>query len=153
MRRSEKEVKDLSEIEAVLKRAAICRLGFSLENIPYIVPMNFGYKDNCLYFHSAKEGKKIDIISKNPNVCFEIEEDTELVIKDLACNCSMKYISIIGLGKVSLVEDPLDKKEALDIIMRQYTDNKSYAYSPKQIEAVTIFKVQISEMSCKKSGY
>lgn len=80
MRRSEKEVNDIHEIESILKQTSICRIGLCVDNIPYVVPMNYGYRDNCLYLHSAKEGRKIDIIRENPNVCFEVDTDIELVI-------------------------------------------------------------------------
>ena len=60
MRRKDKEIKDQQEIESILGKADVCRLAFSDNDIPYIVPVNYGYRDHCLYFHSAKEGKKID---------------------------------------------------------------------------------------------
>ena len=71
MRRKDKEIKDKEVIESIIKRATVCRIALSENNVPYIVPLSFGYKDNCLYFHSAPEGRKIDIIKQNNNVCFE----------------------------------------------------------------------------------
>jgi nitroimidazol reductase NimA-like FMN-containing flavoprotein (pyridoxamine 5'-phosphate oxidase superfamily) len=62
MRKKDKEIKDKELMESILKRAIICRMGLSENNVPYIVPLNFGYKNNFLYFHSAKEGRKIDMI-------------------------------------------------------------------------------------------
>ncbi|AKL95052.1 putative flavin-nucleotide-binding protein [Clostridium aceticum] len=153
MRKNEKEVKDIAEIEEILRRADICRLGLCVDNIPYVIPMSFGYRNNCLYLHSAKEGKKIDMMKANPKVCFEVEVGTKLVKKDMACNWGMKFISIIGLGTARFIEERSDKKEALDIIMSQYSEDKSFQYSDEQIEAVTVIEVMITEMSCKKSGY
>ena len=153
MRRSEKEVKDIVEIEEVLGRAMICRLGLCIDNIPYVVPMNFAYMNNCLYLHSAKEGKKIDIIRQNPNVCFEVEEDTELVKGGaVACRWGMKFKSVIGFGTASLIEDKAEKKKALDLIMQQYSDEKNFKYKDEQVDAVTVLQIRITEMSCKKSG-
>ena len=65
MRRKEKEIKDKKEIEQIFKEAHVCRLGMVDGKIPYIVPMNFGYRDNILYFHSALSGRKIDILKNN----------------------------------------------------------------------------------------
>ena len=62
MRRKEKEISDRNIIDDLIKKAMIIRIAMVDDNLPYIVPMNFGYKDNCLYFHSAKEGRKIDLI-------------------------------------------------------------------------------------------
>ncbi len=53
MSRKDKEIKDKDEIESTIKRANVCRIGLAENNIPYVVPLVFGYKDNCLYFHSA----------------------------------------------------------------------------------------------------
>ena len=64
MRRKEKEIKDKKEIEQIFKYSHVCRLGIFDGKMPYIVPMNFGYRDNILYFHSALEGRKVDIQKK-----------------------------------------------------------------------------------------
>lgn len=69
MRRSDKEIKDKQITEWILKEATICRIALCNYDKPYIVPMNFGFKDNYLYIHSAREGQKIDMIMKNNNVC------------------------------------------------------------------------------------
>lgn len=153
MRRSEKEVKDIHEIESILKRAKICRIGLCDGNIPYIVPMNYGYKDNCIYLHSAKKGRKIDIIQENPNLCFEVETDIKLVEGgDIACKWGMKFMSVIGYGKARIIEDRIQKEKALAILMEQYTE-KNFVFQDKEVDAVSIIEVLIEEMSCKKSGY
>ncbi len=79
MRREDKEINDIATIEGIIRKARVCRLALSENGQPYIVPLCFGYKDNNLYFHSAGEGKKLDIIKKNNNVCFEFDIDLELV--------------------------------------------------------------------------
>ena len=79
MRRTEREIKDKSEIEQIISKAIVCRVAVSDENEPYIIPMCFGFRDGVLFFHSALEGKKIEILKKNNKVCFEMDIDTELV--------------------------------------------------------------------------
>ena len=64
MRRSEKEITDKLAIEKIINASLVCRLALSDGNQPYIVPLCFGYQDRTLYFHSALEGKKIDILKK-----------------------------------------------------------------------------------------
>ncbi|MCJ7619404.1 MAG: pyridoxamine 5'-phosphate oxidase family protein, partial [Anaerolineae bacterium] len=66
MRRAEREIKDREAIEDILRRATVCRLAVCDGNVPYVVPLSFGYADNCLYFHSAREGRKIETIKANP---------------------------------------------------------------------------------------
>ncbi|NIO20323.1 MAG: pyridoxamine 5'-phosphate oxidase family protein [Candidatus Aenigmarchaeota archaeon] len=153
MRKKNKEIKDENILESILRRATVCRIALSENNVPYIVPLNFGYKDNCLYFHSAREGKKIDMIRSNNDVCFEIDVDSEIVRGENACGWSMKYYSIIGFGKASFVEGSEEKRRALDIIMEHYSGKSSFNYSEETVNNAAIIKVKIESMTGKKSGY
>ena len=85
MHRKDKEITDIKSIEKIIKKAKVCRLALSLNDTPYIVPICFGYRAETIYFHSAKKGKKIDIIKKNNKVCFEFDIDHELVKSENAC--------------------------------------------------------------------
>jgi nitroimidazol reductase NimA-like FMN-containing flavoprotein (pyridoxamine 5'-phosphate oxidase superfamily) len=153
MRRKDKEIEDKELIESILKRANVCRIALSENNIPYIVPLTFGYKDNFLYFHSSKEGRKIDMIRKNNNICFEIDIDTKLLEGEKPCKWSMKYCSVIGFGKAFLVENSEEKREGLDIIAEHYSGKSSFEYPEESVNDLAIIKVQIEMMTGKKSGY
>jgi hypothetical protein len=151
MRRKENEIRDRATQISILRAAEVCRIGLSEGNMPYVVPMNFSYRDGCLYLHSSMEGKKIDIIRKNNNVCFEVDVSCGIVKSEKACNWSIKYSSVIGFGKAILIEDMEEKKKALDIIMEKYSGTPSFEYAPGQIEKVAIIKIEIEEMTGKKS--
>ena len=110
-------------------------------------------RNNFLYFHSAKEGRKIDMIRKNNTVCFEIDVDTKLLKAEQPCKWSIKYYSVIGFGKAFLVEDLEEKREALDIIMEHYSGKSSFEYPEESVNNVIIIKVRIEGMTGKKSGY
>lgn len=153
MRRRDKQITDRAEIESIIQKAAICRIALCVNNVPYIVPLNYGYKDNALYLHSAREGKKIDMLAKNSRVCFEIDTDHELVLCEDGCECSFKYKSVIGFGEAHIVNDPVEKKNALDVIMEHYTGKTSFNYGEKAINAVAVIKLEIESMTGKKSGY
>ena len=84
MRRKDKEITDKAEIESIIGSSMVCRLAMTDKNRPYIVPLCFGYKDNTLYFHSAGQGKKLDILKKNNLVCFEFDIDYEPIKEDKA---------------------------------------------------------------------
>ena len=79
MRRKEKEIIDQNIIEEILTNSFICRVAFFDEEYPYIVPMNYGYRDNTLYFHCGLQGRKIDLIKRNNKVGFEIEHKHEII--------------------------------------------------------------------------
>ena len=152
MRRKDQEINDIATIEGIIRKAQVCRLALSENGRPYIVPLCFGYKDNTLYFHSAREGKKLDILRKNNNVCFEIDIDKELVKGKKACNCSMKYRSVIGFGRAELIDDIEQKRRALNIIMQNYFEGL-FRYPEESIENIVIIKVEIESMTGKKLGY
>ena len=70
IRRKDKEITDSREIEAVIEKATVCRLGLVDRGEPYIVPVNFGYERNAIYFHSALEGRKVELIKRNNSSTF-----------------------------------------------------------------------------------
>lgn len=152
MRRKDREIEDRDAMESILREATVCRVAFSVNDIPYVVPLNFGYEDGCLYFHSAPEGKKIEMIKQNRNVCFEVDIDHELVEAEKACDWTVRYRSVIGFGKAFLVDDPEEKRRALDVIVGHYSD-RSYEYTSEAVSRVAIIRVEIESMTGKQSGY
>ncbi|MBW2002078.1 MAG: pyridoxamine 5'-phosphate oxidase family protein [Deltaproteobacteria bacterium] len=150
MRRKEKEITEEPAIEAIIKKSLVCRLALSDDNTPHIVPLSFGYKDKVLYFHGSQKGKKIDIIKKNPKVCFEFDVNTEIVKAEDACHWSMKYQSVIGFGKAVLIEDTNEKRKALSIIMSQYSDGP-FEFDDAILKKTFVIKVEIESMTGKQS--
>ncbi len=152
MSRKEREIRDIREIENILHNALVCRVAFAHDGRPYIVPVNFGYRDRCLYFHCAPTGKKLDIIKKNNNVCLEVEVDVELIEGDDPCkDWGMKYRSVIGSGKAHIVEDLNEKIKGLNTIMAHYSGQDSHEYDDKIFQKVTVVKIEIETMTGKKS--
>ena len=152
MRRAEREIKDRSTIEEILRKATVCRLAVCDGNVPYVVPLSFGYADNCLYFHSAREGRKIETIKANPNVCFEVDVDQDVTRMDTPCNWEMKYRSVIGFGKAHIVDDLEEKRRALNIIVKHYSGDP-HEYPESALGDVAVFKIEVESMTGKKSGY
>ena len=153
MRRNDKEIKDPILIEKILEKADICRIALIDEDRPYIIPMNYGYKDRCIYLHSASEGRKIEILKKNNQVCFELEYETELLKAEQPCQYGMKYYSIIGWGKAKFVTDYQEKIKSLDIIMQQHDPNIEFKYDENQVNLSTIILIEMNELTGKMSGY
>ena len=150
MRRKEKEIIDKSEIESIIRKSMVCRLGLADNGKPYVIPLCFGYDKGALFFHSAKEGRKIEILKKNNQVCFEFDIAPEVKAGKTACAWGMKYRSVIGFGRALFVEDPEKRRKALDSIMRQYADG-DFEYSEKSFEKALVIKVEIESMTGKKS--
>jgi hypothetical protein len=123
MRRKDRELTDPADILSVLEKADVCHLAMSDNNVPYLVTMNFGLKYDqhlVLYFHCAPDGKKIDILKRNNLVCFASDIDHELFLseKGTSCGCSMRFKSVVGMGRISFIIERAEKYEALKAIMR-----------------------------------
>lgn len=153
MRRADKEIMQKNIINKIISEAEVCRIGLSNGNKPYIIPMNFGYKDDCVYLHSAREGMKLDIMKANENVCFEVESQVQLVKDEKPCNWGAKYYSVIGFGKATIIDDPDEKRKALDLIMEKYSGKTSHEYSKESISKIVVIKVTLHDVYGKKSGY
>ena len=151
MRRSDKQITDPLEIERTISSASLCHLSMVDDGKPYVVPLNFGYLDRTLYFHSAPEGRKIDVLRKNPDVCFSIVGRYDLVGGEKACSWTEKYSSVIGTGKATIVENRAGKEKGLAILMGQYSD-KGYEFSEVDLTGIVVIKVRIEEMTGKSSG-
>ena len=156
MRRKDREITDLTRIDRILQQSLVCRLALCRDNIPYIVPMNYGYsfsddKHLTLYFHSAKEGKKIDILKNNPKAAFEMDHGLQLIETDVACKFSMLYESVVGVGDVAFCDDPGKKKEALIRLMEHYAPGRAFAFTDDQVENLSIFTLKADHYTAKSN--
>lgn len=148
MRRSDRAITDPAELESILREAVVCRMGLCDGEVPYVVPMNYGYRDGRVFLHSATEGRKIEILRKNPNVCLEFEKDVELIPAEAACSFSMKYRSVIASGKAVFLEDVEEKAQGLNVIMAQYT-GKEFDFPQQALERIVVIRVDLEECSGK----
>lgn len=150
MRRKDREITDFNALTDIIDKCDCCRIAINDDTFPYIVPMNFGLsKDNnkiTLYFHCANEGKKLDLIRKNPNVSFEMDTKHILVKGETACDYSMDFESVCGTGIAEFVEE---KQFALNQIMNKFTKKDNYSFSQKDLEFVTVFKITATQITGK----
>lgn len=154
MRRKDREVTNPEKIKDIIRQCHCCRLGFYDDGQVYIVPLSFGYIEenhaDTFYFHSAKEGRKIDLIAKNSEVGFELDTNYQLHEANVACRCSAAFQSIIGSGKVSFVLDKEEKRSGLSAIMEHNTGKREWSFDEGMLETVCVFKLTVKELSCKE---
>lgn len=145
---------DKERIEEVISKSEICFVGMvDTENTPYVIPMNFGYQDGVIYLHSGPEGRAINILNRNNQVCITFSIDHELVFQHpkVACSYRMKAKSVICYGKVNFIEELDDKRKTLDIIMRHYS-GREFQYSEPAVKNVKIWEVPLDQVSAKEYG-
>ena len=150
MRRHEREIREETEIHEILEKALVCRLGLYDGRYPYVVPLNYGFRDGRLYFHSAREGRKIEILKNNDRVCIEVDIDSRIVRSDAPCRWAAKYRSVIGFGRARIVDDEAEKRAALDVIMAHY-GGQGGEYDEKSLQRICVIEVVIENMTGKQS--
>lgn len=152
MKRKEKEIINIDDIEKVIKSANVCRIGLIDGDEPYIVPICFGYERGALYFHGALEGRKTELIRKNNRVCFEMDTDVEMVASEQPCKWAVKYRSVLGTGRAFILNSDEEKIRALQLIMKNYSDNE-FSFTKATLDSVLVVKINIETITGKQSGY
>lgn len=149
MRQKNREITDRKLIDEIIRKSGVLYLAMADGNVPYGVPLSFGYDGCSIYFHCASEGLKIDFIKKNPNVCFTFVGEIVYQEKMSSCDAGTAFQSVIGRGKCEILSDVEEKRKGLDILMCQYTKSK-LEFSEKAIQGVTIVKISITELKGKR---
>jgi nitroimidazol reductase NimA-like FMN-containing flavoprotein (pyridoxamine 5'-phosphate oxidase superfamily) len=133
-------------------RWPVCGTCSITEAGPYIVPMNFGYSFDGQRFtfcmHSAKAGKKLDLLRENPSVAFELMIDGGLEEGKSPCNYGYLYECVMGRGKVRFADDPREKIELLNRIMLQHT-GRCFEFTELHASAVEVFVIEAEELTAK----
>jgi len=150
VRKKDKEILDRRIIDKIIRSCLVCRVGFSLSDQPYIVPMNFGYDGQNLYFHTAREGRKVEMIEANNRVCFEFDTDVQIVQDDVACKWTCQYKSVIGFGWMCELKSELERISGLNQIMIQYS-GRTWEFDRRILSKARIWKLNIEEVTLKQS--
>lgn len=152
MRLKEREITDRRAIEEIIKRAKFCRLGLCDMGQPYIVPLNFGYQDGRFFFHSAKEGRKLEVLAANERVCVEIDLDIKPLPSDKPCDWGFAYKSVIAFGRARFISDPEEKIAGLKAILAQQTGKtEGFEIAEKDAARVMVFRVEVESLTGKKA--
>jgi nitroimidazol reductase NimA-like FMN-containing flavoprotein (pyridoxamine 5'-phosphate oxidase superfamily) len=177
MRRWKKEIKDKAVIIDVLNRCHVGCLGtIGKDGYPMIKPLNFAYNPPSppfnsplskggdrgvkggqrgfgkIYFHTAKEGEKIEDIKKDNRVCFEVDMPIAYVkAKNQPCEADYLYRSVIIKGKAYIIEDREEKLFGLKCLMQKYQPEGGYGdYLEEKLEITGIVRIDIDEMVGKE---
>ena len=152
MTKRERQVTDPVQIRHILDTAKVLHLGLAVNDEPYVVPMNYGYTEEegklVLYLHSALKGKKLDMMSANPNVFFELECDRMPFDGKLPCQYGLVYSSIMGRGKARIVEDVEEKMKAMSILMKTQT-GKDFTFNAQLVSIVAVIRIDVEEYTAK----
>jgi nitroimidazol reductase NimA-like FMN-containing flavoprotein (pyridoxamine 5'-phosphate oxidase superfamily) len=155
MRRSEREITNRDEIDAILLRERVLRIGLAVDNEPYVVPLSYGYDPGrgALYMHTAAVGRKLEFIARNPRVCFEVEGPVSLRPAAKACAWGLDYESVIGYGRVSEILASEEKARALRCLMRQQAGaNTTWTFAAEELSATRVWSLLIESVTGKRTA-
>lgn len=154
MRRPKRQIKEMEKIREVVDECMVCRIGLESEGKMYVVPMNFGYtcegEKLTFYLHSAKVGRKIEALRKEPEVCVELDCRHGLMEADTPCNHSYYYASLIGTGKAQVLKTFEERLDGLKIIMKHQTGKEFDNFDEKWVNAVEVLKIELDEYTGKQ---
>jgi nitroimidazol reductase NimA-like FMN-containing flavoprotein (pyridoxamine 5'-phosphate oxidase superfamily) len=151
MRRTDKEIRSREEIDGIIRGSDVCRIALAMDNMPYIVPVSFGYDGESIYLHTAREGKKISYFKNNNNICFEFERNVKLFANpENACKWTFSYESVIGFGKILELESVEQKEIGINKIMSHYS-GKEWVFGEDQLKNIRVWKIEIASMTGKRS--
>lgn len=151
LRRKDREITDQAELKRILRTTKYVTIAMTMNNLPYLVSLSCGYSEarNCLYFHCAKVGRKIDYIKSNNNVWGQALVDQGYAEGE----CDHMFASVHFQGKITFVEDMEEKQTAIECMIRQLDKSPQSMiakFKPERLKTVRIGRIGIEEMTGKK---
>jgi len=153
MRKANKEIKDSSIIEHLLRTCHVGRLGTNgRDGFPVVKPLNFAYHSGNIYFHTALAGEKIEDLKRDNRVCFEVDLPIAYVrAVNQPCEAAYRYQSVIIRGRASFVEAAEEKQFALTCLMNKYPPEGGFGEYLKEKVAITgVVRIELEEMKGKE---
>ena len=141
------------EIDKIILVCKTCYLAMSINDFPYVLPMNFALDGNSVILHSAQSGRMWETLKENQSVCINWTLGEDLAWQDVQVGCSyrVKSKSVLVEGKVEFVDDFDEKTRCMQLLMAQYSA-REFKFSKPAIENVGVIKVAIEKISAKEFG-
>ena len=129
-----------------LKSMDIIRLGLVDKGTAYIVPVNFAYHNNAIYFHTGIDGRKIPLLKTAEKISFQADKFDSLKTHDTACGHSSYFTSVYGEGIPVFLETKEDKYFGLDLLMEKYTGKKWKDFPEKILNITNVIRINITKL-------
>lgn len=150
-----REMHSIKEMADVLNRTLVCHVGVTSGDMPYVLPFNFVFENDIIYIHCNNQGKMLDTVAKNNNICISFDCDYEVFFRheNVACSYGMKYRSVIAFGKGTLVNEYDEKVRVMNLFMKKYVKRDDFTYNTPSVNNVRVLKIPIDSKTGKKYGY
>lgn len=153
MRRKDKLITDPARLHQIIKASPYMVMGLANENTPYAVPLDFAFDGRDVYFHCAREGRKLDMLAANPQVWLLFVNYGGIFSSgtdNTACSYSTRFASVMAFGEAEIIEDPEQKKQVFKLLMAKI-GKEDLPLRPGMLEVTCTVRVNIREMTGKQS--
>ena len=155
MRRKDRLVSDFDEMVSIASRARQIIIGMVDDGQPYLVPLDFGYKvhDGILsfYCHSASQGRKIDLMKKNPHISFVLPHSFRIGLGNVPVMWTNAFESVMGEADVVFLEDLDEKLEATQLLMDRYDMGKIPESVYRTLNHMECYRLDVTSMTGKSN--
>ena len=153
MRRNDREVRDIDEIFDILCRCDTIRIAMQGEDGPYIVPVSFGAERAgervVVYFHCAREGKKVDMIRACPRVAVEADRFIRIEMTDHGV--TTRYESVVGRGTCEFPEDGDEIVHGLRVLLEHYGYLDYDLCRCRPVSSLRVGRIVLDEITGKRN--
>ncbi len=153
MRRRDRQIKDVNKITAVLDACRTASVAMIDGDMPYVIPLSYGYEmeENSLilYFHCAREGRKIEVLKRNNKVCFTVFCEGQPLFAETPCQSGYYFSSVVGSGTVEFIENSAEKRHALRR-MFAHQSGKEIEFTDAQADSVCVFRILSEDYTGKQ---
>ena len=159
MRRQDREIKDQSVILDIINSLPIGHLAMNDAGKPYGVTINFlseldADRNAVPYFHGAKEGRKTEILARDPHVYFFAERDDgpKVIVRPNGTkSVTNLYVSVAGEGVMELVEDAAEKCRVLLAMANAFSDEPIESLPDTVVEKTAVWKLVLHVVTGKSN--
>jgi nitroimidazol reductase NimA-like FMN-containing flavoprotein (pyridoxamine 5'-phosphate oxidase superfamily) len=152
VREAVRAVYNRDAIYEILDEAFVCHVGFVQDAQPFVIPTMFARIADAIYFHGSAASRMLRGLSGGLPICITVTLTDGLVLARSVFNHSMNYRSVVALGNATLIDDPVEKLQAL----RAFTEklipgrwNDARQPNEKELKATSILKLPLTEVSAK----
>src|SRR5277367_3184807 len=152
VREADRAVYDRAAAYKILDEGFICHVGFVADGQPFVIPTGYGRKDDSLYIHGSAASRMLRQMKEGVPVCVTVTLLDGLVLARSIFNHSMNYRSVVVLGKATLVDDPVEKLEALRLLSEHIIPGRwadSRQPNERELKQTSVLRVPIEEFSAK----
>jgi uncharacterized protein len=162
LRRTDRELTSRRDIDALLARAPVGRVGVIADGEPYVVPMNFAHAGGRVVIHGADSGRLIGALHADARVCFEVDEHLRTLPDPVLCSYDTAYLSVVAFGRARVLEDVDERTEALRLLAAKYAPERDpRRLRPRTVEdfraastgsRTSVIEIELERVTAKRGG-